>query len=550
MHPTSLVSVIVIFFDAERFLEEAIESVAAQTYPHWELLLCDDGSTDGSTAIARRWADTSPASVRYLEHDNHRNRGMSATRNLGLAHARGEHVAWLDADDVWLPEKLERQVGLLEEHSGAAMVYGPLRVWFSWTGQAEDFRRDFTQELGVPADSLVEPPTLALRFLRDDAYIPSGVLVRRSVLEEVGGYEETIGDDYEDEIVHFKICHRWPVFASGESWVKYRQHENAFSVVEPRRPLRRKARANRIDYLTRLSEYLRSQGDEESEAGRLVRRELELAQSRFRYLVAGSASSGPRLVKARLQSAAREARELADRLVPSVVRRWVGLRACGRRRSPPPGWLHYGNLRRLTPISAASALDRGTPVDRYYVARFLAAHRADIRGRVLEVGNGTHGARPDGDDRVAQWETHPTMTQAARAEASSFDCVILADVLTAEWDVREAVRRSADALAPGGVILATLPAIVGPEQDGASPSHRFWRFTALSARRLFEEHFDPASLTVEVHGNVLAGMAVLHGISAEELDPRELEHADPDYATLIGVRAVKPPAANDTLSGS
>src|SRR5437773_8185120 len=92
------VSVVVIFKDAGGFLAEAIASVLAQTFRDWELLLVDDGSTDTSSATARREAELDAGRVRYLDHPGHANRGMSATRNLGLAHARGEFVAFLDAD--------------------------------------------------------------------------------------------------------------------------------------------------------------------------------------------------------------------------------------------------------------------------------------------------------------------------------------------------------------------------------------------------------------------------------------------------------------------
>src|SRR5437867_13258993 len=107
-----LVSAIIIFYNTEAFLAEAIESVLAQTCSDWELLLCDDGSTDGSTAIARRFADAHPDKIKYLEHPGSKNRGMSAARNLGLRHARGKFVAWLDSDDVWLPDKLQVQLAL------------------------------------------------------------------------------------------------------------------------------------------------------------------------------------------------------------------------------------------------------------------------------------------------------------------------------------------------------------------------------------------------------------------------------------------------------
>src|SRR5438128_12540181 len=101
MRRKPLVSAIIIFLNAEQFIQEAIESVFAQTYDNWELLLVDDGSTDGSTAIARSYLERHPRRVRYLEHSEHANRGMSASRNIGSRYARGEYIAFLDADDVW-----------------------------------------------------------------------------------------------------------------------------------------------------------------------------------------------------------------------------------------------------------------------------------------------------------------------------------------------------------------------------------------------------------------------------------------------------------------
>src|SRR6266542_3309857 len=103
MPPGLLVSVVVPFWNASAFLEEAIASVFAQTFQSWELLLIDDGSSDGSTEIAKRYAERFPGRVRYFEHERHANRGVAASRNLGVRHAKGPYIAFLDADDVWLP---------------------------------------------------------------------------------------------------------------------------------------------------------------------------------------------------------------------------------------------------------------------------------------------------------------------------------------------------------------------------------------------------------------------------------------------------------------
>src|SRR5437773_1814225 len=161
-----LVSVIIIFWNADRFLKEAIESVFAQTYRAWELLLVDDGSNDGSTAIARSYAERDSQHVRYLEHPGHVNRGMSASRNLGIHHAQGQYIAFLDADDVWLPHILEEQVAILESHPTAVMVYGALQWWYSWTGHPGDMRQDHMRALSVPPNTLVKPPTPLIQCLQ------------------------------------------------------------------------------------------------------------------------------------------------------------------------------------------------------------------------------------------------------------------------------------------------------------------------------------------------------------------------------------------------
>jgi glycosyltransferase involved in cell wall biosynthesis len=219
------VSVVTIFLDAERFMEEAIQSVLDQTYESWELLLVDDGSTDGSTEIARRYAAAHPK-IRYLEHEGHRNLGMSASRNLGIDSARGEFIAFLDADDIYLPEKLERQVALLEAMPDVAMVYGPTLRWYSWTGEETDRQQDRCMRLGVIPDTTVLPPRIATLIVRRRADSPGtcSVLIRKTVLEEVGGAEPRFRGIFEDQVLFIKVLLHAPVHVMSGSWDRYRQH--------------------------------------------------------------------------------------------------------------------------------------------------------------------------------------------------------------------------------------------------------------------------------------------------------------------------------------
>jgi glycosyltransferase involved in cell wall biosynthesis len=220
------VSVVLIFRDDERFLPEAITSVFGQTYDDWELLLVDDGSTDESTAIARRWAADHPARVRYLEHEGHANLGISATRNLGWRAASGTHVAMLDSDDVWEPTKLAEQVGILESHPEVGLVVGASRWWWSWAGDGVD-HDDRIVEVGAPSEQVHRPPTLLPVLYplgRGAAPCPSSWLVRRDVLERVGGFEERFRTMYEDQAFLIKAYHRTPVWVSSQCLDRYRKH--------------------------------------------------------------------------------------------------------------------------------------------------------------------------------------------------------------------------------------------------------------------------------------------------------------------------------------
>jgi glycosyltransferase involved in cell wall biosynthesis len=270
MSDKSLVSVIIPFFNAERFIEEAIISVLDQTYPAWELLLVDDGSTDASSAVARHYAGKHPAKVSYLEHADHENQGKSASRNRGLADAAGKYVAFLDADDVWLPTILEEQVAILESQPRAAMVYGPIQWWYSWTGEGEDVERDYVEELGVPPNSLIQPPDLLTLFLQDRAAVPSDILVRRQIIDRVGGFEECFKTLYEDQVFYAKVCLTAPVFASDACWYRYRQHEDSTCARTMKTGEYFTARPVFLDW---LEEYLSDQGVEDPALWQALRRE-------------------------------------------------------------------------------------------------------------------------------------------------------------------------------------------------------------------------------------------------------------------------------------
>ena len=219
-----LVSVIVIFLNADRFLDEAVQSVFAQSYRNWELLLVDDGSTDGGADRARRIAAAHPDRVKYLTHPRRENRGMSASRNLGLAHAAGPLVALLDADDVWVPGKLSAQVAVLARYPEAGMLYGPASYW-----HPGEPARDFIQDIGFTQETVCPPPALAAKFLRESAATPGTgtLLFHRQLAQQVGGFVDDFRGMFEDQAFCFKVALQAPIVASPEPWLRYRQHPDS-----------------------------------------------------------------------------------------------------------------------------------------------------------------------------------------------------------------------------------------------------------------------------------------------------------------------------------
>ena len=226
------VSVITPFFNGDEFMDEAVSSVLAQIFKSWELLFVDDGSTDGSSEKAKCYADLYSDRIRYFEHPGHANLGQSASRNLAIQHARGEYIAFLDVDDVWLPEKLERQVATLDANQEAAMTYGPYFIWLSWTGHPDDLMRDIRGDIGTGQeyDTVTLPPAMLLRHILNENGLPApcGAMVRRIVLEDVRGFEQEFLGVYEDEAMFAKIALNHPVYVSSSCWDRYRQHANSY----------------------------------------------------------------------------------------------------------------------------------------------------------------------------------------------------------------------------------------------------------------------------------------------------------------------------------
>lgn len=210
--------------------------------------------------------------------------------------------------------------------------------------------------------------------------------------------------------------------------------------------------------------------------------------------------------------------------------------------------LRVGQIGSLRPLSRVSGFDRGTPIDRYYIERFLAAHSDDIRGRVLEVGDDAYSRRFGGDRVTCQDVLHidrsnPRATIVGDLGTpgvlppNTFNCIILTQTLQYVFNLPAAMRQIRDALRAGGVALITVPG-VAPICDDQWGDSFYWRFSEPSLTRLLTAAFDPASVAVAPFGNVYAASLFLHGAAVEEASKSNLQSADPAYAIVVAARAV------------
>ena len=225
----------------------------------------------------------------------------------------------------------------------------------------------------------------------------------------------------------------------------------------------------------------------------------------------------------------------------------------------PVGKMNFGDLHRFTPLSWNYGFSRGTPIDRYYIERFLSQYKRDIRGAVLEVEDNSY-TQQFGTNRVRTSDVlhvsrrHPgatviaDLTDAPSIVANSYDCVILTQTLQYIYNSRAALATIHRILRPGGVVLATFPGL-SRTSDPLWSDRWYWNFTSRSARRLFEEVFEPKSVIVKGFGNLFIATAFLYGLALSEVATTDLERRDEGFEITITVRAQKNQLSSRPSSG-
>jgi SAM-dependent methyltransferase len=218
------------------------------------------------------------------------------------------------------------------------------------------------------------------------------------------------------------------------------------------------------------------------------------------------------------------------------------LARCVWRRLPLPRW---GNLRRIRPFSTAFGFDRGTPIDRYYLDKFLGVNRALITGRVLEVQVRSYTKRFGAGVRESHTvDINPAfgatytcdLADAAQIPSDYYDCFLVPNTFQHILDLHPALRNMVRVVKPGGTVLASAACLLPLIPDGGD----YWRLSPEGWRLVLEGEWPGCEVTVEAHGNCLAAAAAMYGLAHEELRAAELDAHDPRYPVLMTVRCRKP----------
>jgi len=213
MRDSDFISVVMPAFNSEAYIREAIDSVVQQTYSHWELIVVDDGSTDGTGDVVGKYV-LEDDRIRYIHQDNS---GPASARNNGIQASRYPYIAFLDSDDIWFHDKLEKQMNFAVTHPGY-VVYGGVRYLWGKDGtfvedkETKNFRNFAT--IAENAEYFLFHPNLTMTC---------SVLLEKSMLEKVGRFDQTLSSS-EDDDLYFRLALNYKFFALQEPVFYRRRH--------------------------------------------------------------------------------------------------------------------------------------------------------------------------------------------------------------------------------------------------------------------------------------------------------------------------------------
>lgn len=533
-----LVTVIITTYNHGRYLPDSIESVLEQTYLPIELVIVDDGSTDNTKEIVSEY----PA-VKYIYQEN---KGLSSARNTGVGNSRGDFVVFLDADDMLYPDAIAVNLQYFQTHPACGFISG-----------GHDLMTEDKQIIESPEWQQIPTDDHYLALLRCDYISMHAAVMYRSVVFKDHHYDETL-TSCEDYDFYLQVARSYPVWSHNIKLAAYRKHGESMSGNMLHMYRSALKVIHRHDHNTtdeRIKESCRAGAED-------IRRHYaaSLLNNLISHKVYQKINFSDIFLIISLLSF-QDILKLTSFYLTSLwnisirkavivfksIKRMIG----GGSSSiiPKQGHIRMGDLNRTTPLSRKFGYDRGGPVDRYYIERFLENNADSIEGDVLEIGDNTYtiaygGQRVSKSDVLYVDESNHTATiigdlsKADHIPSGKFDCIILTQTLHLIYDFKSALAHCARMLKSGGILLMTVPGISQIDYDEWGDQW-YWSFTGNVIHKLLGDYFEPSKIKVETFGNVLVAASFLYGLGRGELSIQDLEKNDPSYEVVIAAKAVK-----------
>lgn len=220
------ISVVVPCYNARAYIGATLRSVIAQRLPDLEIIVVDDGSSDGSAELVAR-------DFPQVRIERQSNQGVAAARNRGIELARGDWIAFVDADDIWLPGKLQAQMRLLQEHPEALCCYSAWKVWRSEQPEPSPTELAKVEDENGLADRWQGASGWIYDQLLLDCWVwTSTVLVKRELLQQLGGFDPALrlGEDYD---LWLRISRHTPILRVPQALALYRDHPHSITKRPP-----------------------------------------------------------------------------------------------------------------------------------------------------------------------------------------------------------------------------------------------------------------------------------------------------------------------------
>lgn len=539
-----LVSVVITCYNHGTYLPKAIESVYAQSYRHFEVIVVDDGSLDDTKTVCSNYPE-----VNYVYQEN---AGLSAARNMGTKHINGDYVVFLDADDWLLDEALEINLNHLQSNNNAAFVAGGYVLYWESNGKTWTIQREVTENHYC---KLLEGNIIGMH----------ATVMYRSWVFENFAYDTALRycEDYD---FYLRIARSFPMIHHTRLIAVYRQHGNNMSsnytemmryallvlMAQEKKlktPKEKKSLFIGVDswisyYSQIIFDYTLKQLNFKNSDYSL--KEIKALENNSPLL---HKKLKPGKMKYLKEAIHPKIKDKIKKLIPSRILKSFKKTYETTSTLPLTGKVSLGSLNRTTPISTEFGYDRGGPVDRYYIENFLRESSSLIRGRVLEIGDNAYTMEFGGsritksdilhvDDSNEQATYIGDLSNAPHLPSNTFDCIVLTQTLHLIYDYKAAIATCYRILKPGGTLLLTVPGIshIGQDEWG---KYWLWSFTDVSMQKIMGEHFEEDKTSINTYGNVLVASAFLYGMGLPEIPKEKLDYHDPHYQVIITVSAVK-----------